>query len=313
MVRDPVMDPLELEKERLVILEELASVEDSPEELAGILSDETLWPAQPLGRNVGGAPASVEVLAHADVLAYFRRQYLPSNTVVSVAGNIDNDDIVAAVERWLGDVPTGQPGPWHPVQPRDGHARVAVHQKDTEQAHLCLAFPTVSMADPDRFAVDLLSTILGEGMSSRLFLDLREERALVYDVHSYPSEYRDAGSLTIYAGCDPSRARVTVEAALVQVAAAIDHIPEAEFAKAREMARGRIQLRMEDTRAVAGWQGAQLLLRDEVLSVDDVVAKLERVTLDDMRRVGSAYLQPANATLAAVGPFKRPDIFDGLI
>jgi len=313
MVRAPIMDPLELEKERMVILEELASIEDSPEELAALLSDQTLWPGQPLGRNVGGAPESVSALSHAEVLRYFRGQYVPANMVVSVAGNIEDAAVVRDVERWLGDMPPAPPGPWHPASARSDLPRLAVHEKDTEQAHLCLAFPSVSMNDPDRYAVDLLSTILGEGMSSRLFLDLREERALVYDVHSYPSEYRDAGSLTIYAGCDPANARVTVEAALAQVAGVLGDIPASEFDKARQMARGRIQLRMEDTRAVAGWQGSQLLLRDEVLSVDDVVAALDRVTLDDIRRVGSAYLRPELATLAAVGPFNGEATFDGLI
>jgi len=313
MVRAPIMDPLELEKERMVILEELASIEDSPEELAALLSDQTLWPGQPLGRNVGGAPESVSALSHADVLSYFRGQYVPANMVVSVAGNIEDAAVVRDVERWLGDMPPAPPGPWHPASARNEVPRLAVHEKDTEQAHLCLAFPSVSMNDPDRYAVDLLSTILGEGMSSRLFLDLREERALVYDVHSYPSEYRDAGSLTIYAGCDPANARVTVEAALAQVAGVLDNIPASEFDKARQMARGRIQLRMEDTRAVAGWQGSQLLLRDEVLSVDEVVAALDRVTIDDIRRVGTTYLRPELATLAAVGPFDGEATFDGLI
>lgn len=313
MVRAPIMDPLELEKERMVILEELASIEDSPEELAALLSDQTLWPGQPLGRNVGGAPESVSALSHAEVLRYFREQYVPANMVVSVAGNIEDAAVVRDVERWLGDMPPAPPGPWHPASARSDVPRLAVHEKDTEQAHLCLAFPSVSMNDPDRYAVDLLSTILGEGMSSRLFLDLREERALVYDVHSYPSEYRDAGSLTIYAGCDPANARVTVEAALAQVAGVLGDIPASEFDKARQMARGRIQLRMEDTRAVAGWQGSQLLLRDEVLSVDEVVAALDRVTVDDIRRVGSTYLRPELATLAAVGPFNGEATFDGLI
>lgn len=313
MVRAPVMDPVELEKERLVILEELASVEDSPEELAGILSDETLWPGQPLGRNVGGAPESVSALSHSEVLSYFRRQYVPANTVLSVAGNIDADAVIHEAERWLGDMPAADHGPWHPVLPRRADERVAVHEKETEQAHLCLAFPTVSLSHPDRYVVDLLSTILGEGMSSRLFLDLREERALVYDVHSYPSEYRDTGSLTIYAACDPANARVTVEAALAQVAGVLDDVPFAEFEKARQMARGRIQLRMEDTRAVAGWQGSQLLLRDTVMTVDEVVAKFDSVTLDDLRRVGETLLRPERATLAAVGPFEGSALFDGLV
>ena len=226
MVREPVMDGAELEKERSVILEELATVEDSPGELAGILIDETLWPHQPLGRNVGGTPESVQSLPLAAVNRYLHAQYVPSNMVLVVAGNVAHDAVVGAAERWLGDMPGNAPGAWYPVENRNGSPRIAIREKATEQAHICIAYPSVSLNHPDRYAVDLLSTLLGEGMSSRLFLELREERALVYDVHSYPSEFRDAGSFTVYAGCDPENARVTVEATLEETAKLLDQIPD---------------------------------------------------------------------------------------
>lgn len=313
MVRDPVMDGIELEKERHVILEELASVEDSPGELAGILSDEILWPNQPLGRNVGGTPESVRTLPLASVNSYLRAQYVPSNMVLVVAGNVDSNEVVAAAERWLGDMPAAEPGPWFPAEARNGDTRIAVREKATEQAHLCLAYPSVALDHPDRFAVDLLSTVLGEGMSSRLFLELREERALVYDVHSYPAEFRDAGSFTIYAGCDPENARTTVEVALSETAALLRSLPESELEKGKQMARGRIQLRMEDTRSVAGWLGSQELLLNRILTVDDVVARIDAVTRDDVLRVAGDLLRPERATIAAVGPFDGTAVFDGLV
>jgi predicted Zn-dependent peptidase len=303
MIRAPIMDPAELEKERSVILEELASVEDSPGELAGILIDETLWPGQPIGRNVGGSPDSVASLPISAVNAYLARQYVPENTVLAVAGNIDHAEVVAAAERWLGDVPRQAPGAWYPATPRNGGGRFALRQKETEQAHICLAYPSVSLSDPDRYAVDLLSTVLGEGMSSRLFLELREERALVYDIHSYPSEFRDTGSFTIYAGCDPSNARVTVEAVLEESYALLKGIPAAELRKAKETAKGRIQLRMEDTRSVAGWIGSQELLLDRVQTVDEVVAQIEAVEYDQLMAVAKRVLSPEQATMAIVGPF----------
>ena len=303
MVRDPVMDPAELEKERSVILEELAGVEDSPGELAAILIDETLWPAQPLGRNVGGTPETVTALPISAVNAYLRRQYVPENTVLTVAGNVEHEAVVEAAARWLGDVPKTAPGAWYSVQSRNGAPRLAVREKQTEQAHICLASPSVSLSDPDRHAVDLLSTVLGEGMSSRLFLELREERALVYDVHSYPSEFRDAGSFTIYAGCDPSNARVTVEAVLAETEAVLKGLPKAELLKAKEMAKGRIQLRMEDTRSVAGWLGSQELLLGQIYTVDEVVAQIEAVDHDQVMAVARRVLQPDLATMAIVGPF----------
>lgn len=304
MVREPVMDPAELEKERAVILEELASVEDSPGELASILIDETLWPHQPLGRNVGGTPESVTALPVSAVNAYFRRQYVPENLVLTVAGNVSHEEVVAAAQRWMGDMPAAKAGAWYPVEPRNSSPRLALREKQTEQAHICLAYPSVSLNDPERFAVDLLSTVLGEGMSSRLFLELREERALVYDVHSYPSEFRDAGSFTVYAGCDPENARVTLEAVLEENQKLLLGVPDVEFAKAKEMAKGRIQLRMEDTRSVAGWLGSQELLLGRIQSVDEVVGQIDAVTMDELMDVARRVLAPENAALALVGPFE---------
>jgi predicted Zn-dependent peptidase len=304
MVTEPVMDPLELEKERAVILEELAAVEDSPAELSAMLVDETLWPGQPLGREIGGTPESVKALPLEAVIRYFRQQYVPGNMVLSVAGNVRHEEVVAAAGQWLGAVAPAKPGDWYRLVPRDGAPRVRVKEKATEQAHLCCAFPGVPLGSDDRFAVSLLNMLLGEGMSSRLFLALREERALVYDIHSYTSEFRDAGSLTIYAGCDPENVRVTAEAALAEAMKLLEGVPSVELQKAKEMAKGRIQLRMEDTRSVAGWLGSQELLRERVMTVDEVVARFDAVTLDELLVVGRRVLNPARAVLVAVGPLE---------
>ena len=313
MVREPVMDAAELEKERSVILEELAGVEDSPGDIAAIMIDETLWPGQPLGRNVGGTPESVTTLPLAAVNKYFRAQYVPDNMVLTVAGNVSHDEVVGSAERWLGDMPAAVPGAWYPALSRNGAPRLAMREKQTEQAHICLAYPSVSLHDPDRYAVDLLSTVLGEGMSSRLFLELREERALVYDVHSYPSEFRDSGSFTIYAGCDPSNARVTVEAVLQETGTLLKGMPKTEFAKAKEMAKGRIQLRMEDTRSVAGWLGSQELLLGRVYSVDEVVAQIDAVDYDQLMTVANRILDPSLVNLVVVGPFEKQEEFAAAI
>ncbi len=312
MVTAPVMDPVELEKERAVILEELAGVEDSPPELAAILVDETLWPGQPLGREIGGTPETVKRLPLEAVWRYFRRQYVPSNMVLAVAGNVRHGEVAEAAARWLGELAPVEPGPWFPAVARNGAPRLSVKEKATEQAHLCFAFPGVPLGSEERFAVSLLSMLLGEGMSSRLFLELREERALVYDIHSYTSEYRDAGALTIYAGCDPENARVTAEATLEETLKLLEGVPPAELQKAKEMAKGRIQLRMEDTRAVAGWMGSLELLRGEVLSVDEAVARFDAVTVDELVAVGRRVLDPAAAVLAAVGPLDAAT-FEGIL
>ena len=313
MVTAPELDPIELEKERLVILEELAGVEDNPGELAAILADETLWPDQPLGRNIGGTVETARALPLAAVERYFRAQYAPSNMVLSVAGNVTHGAVVEAAARWLGDAPAGEPEPWHPLEPRGERPRVGVRTKATEQAHLCLTWPALPLGHPDQYAAGLLSALLGEGMSSRLFLELREERALVYDVHSYLAEYRDAGAFTVYAGCDPANARLTLEVAHAEIERFLDDVTDEELEKGKRMVAGRIQLRMEDTRAVAAWIGGQELVLEEVLTVDEVAAMIEAVTLDDLRRVGRGLLRPGTATIAAVGPFEDGAAFAGVV
>ena len=313
MVRDPIMDAGELEKERFVILEELAAVEDSPGELTGILADETLWPDQPLGRNVGGTPEAVQSLPLSEVNRYMRSQYVPSNMVLVVAGNVRHAEVVTAAERWLGEMPAATPLEPHPVEARPGSPRIAVRQKATEQANICISFPGLPLDHPDRYALDLVNALLGEGMSSRLFLELREEQALVYDVHSYVSEYRDAGALTIFAACEPQKARTTAAACLEETAKMLETLTVEELQKGIRMAAGRIQLRMEDTRSVAGWLGSQELLLSEVLTVDEVVEQIESVNFDDLVRVGRDILTPETASIAAVGPFEDDSAFAGLI
>ena len=288
----------------MVILEELAMVEDSPGELAAILADETLWPDQPLGRNIGGEVEIARSLPLSSVERYFRAQYVPSNMVLSVAGNVTHEAVVDAASRWLGPAPEGEP---HDGTPRSHAASIRAWpcaRRATEQAHLCLTYPALPLGHDDQYAAGLLSALARRGHVEPPLPELREERALVYDVHSYLSEYRDAGAFTVYAGCDPSNARVTLEVARAEVERFLHDVTEEELEKGKRMAAGRIQLRMEDTRAVAAWIGGQELVLEEVLTVDEVVAMIEAVTLDDLRRVGRDLLQAEAATIAAVGAIR---------
>ena len=169
MVRNPLFDPAELEKERGVILEELAASRDHPDSRAGLLIDQTMWPDQPLGRDVGGTTESVKALTRDAMLRLVNHQYVPSNAVISVAGNIDHDEIVDYFERAMGDWPTGEPLGWYPALVDQQAPRVNVEPRKSEQAHICLGFHGVPAEHPQRYAHDILSSLLGEGMSSPSF------------------------------------------------------------------------------------------------------------------------------------------------
>jgi predicted Zn-dependent peptidase len=233
--------------------------------------------------------------------------------VVSVAGNISHEEVVRAVDAATGDWPAGVPLGWYPAVGLNGTQRAAVKYRRTEQAHLSLGTRGPSSRDADRHAADLLSIILGEGMSSRLFQELREKRGLCYDVHSYTSHFQDTGAFTVYAGVDPRNAVDAVRAILEELARLRDGVPEEELIKARELSKGRLLLRMEDTRNVSGWLGAQELLLSEVRTPDEAVEELERVTPDDLRRVATDLLSDGGLRLAVVGPFRSDRRFSPLL
>ena len=314
MVRNALVAPEELEKERKVVIEELASVADSPSQLVDVLLDATMWPGQPLGRDVAGTEESVTALTREPTIDYMRRQYVPNNMVVSVAGAIEHGEIVEAIDAALGDMPPGNPSAWIRAVNGQGEPRLAVQYKQTEQAHIEMAVHGCSSQHPDRFATDLISVILGEGMSSRLFLELREKRALCYDVHSYASHYLDDGSFAVYAGVDPSKAAESVEALLQELAKVRDHgITPEELHKAKELSKGRLLLRMEDTRNVSGWLGGQEMLNGNIKTPDEIVALVDGVTMDDVKRVANEIMTKNQLSVAVVGPFKSDKRFRSLV
>ena len=314
LVRRPLFAPDELEKERRVVMEELAMIADFPSQQVEVLLDETVWPDQPLGRDVAGTEATVKALSRETALDYFRRQYVPNNAVVSVAGAVDPQEVAGRIACALSEWCPGAPGGWFPAVDSQHEPRVAIKYKATEQAHLSLAVRGLPLQHPDRYALSLLSVILGEGMSSRLVQELRERRGLCYDVHSYLSFFQDTGAFAVYAGVDPSRARETLGALVMELARLRDDgVSDEELARAKELAKGRLLLRMEDTRSVSDWLGGQELLMGQVRTVDEVTEKIDALTGDDLRRVARQLVVSNQLNLAAVGPFRSGRRFLSLL
>ncbi len=308
------IDPVELERERKVVIEELAMVEDSPGELAGLLFDSLMWPDQALGRDVAGSTSTVEGITRETMLEYHASQYVPENTVVAVAGNLSHERVVGEVTERVAEWKRAPFRGWEAA--RDGRAtpQVGLRSKRTEQAQILLGYPGYSAFHPDRFALDVLNTILGEGMSCRLFLEIRENRSLAYDVHSSVAHYLDTGALVVGAAVDPRKATECIRA----VRAELDElrsnaIPDAELVKAKEYIKGRLLLRMEDSRAVASWLGGQELLRGEIHSVDEVVDAIDAVTAAELQAVAQDVIRDERASLAIVGPYRASQRFERLL
>jgi predicted Zn-dependent peptidase len=304
LVQSPLYDPAELEKERKVVLEELASVADSPGQQVDLLLDEMLWPGQPLGWDVGGTEASVSGLTRKMVLDYTRRQYVPNNMVVAVAGNVDEEEVSQLLQGGLGSMNAGSPQAWYPALNGQKEPRCQLMFKRTEQTHVALGMHALPLNHPDRYALDLLSVLFGESMSSRLFMELRERQGLCYDVNSYVSHFLDAGSFGVYAAVDPTNGPRAVGALVGELRRLAEGVPEDELHKARELAKGRLLLRMEDTRSVSGWLGGQEILTAEIKSPEDVVALLDAVTPADVSRVVATILHHDALNLAVVGPHR---------
>lgn len=302
ILRNSLYRPDDIEKERLVIFEELGMINDHPGYKVEALIDEMLWPGHPLGRDIGGTRESVAGISRDMMLGYLAAHYTPANIVVSVAGAVCHDAVVAEVERLCGDWDRGEPTEYAPFCGVQDGAKSRIEYRKTEQAHLSIALPGVALTHPDRYALDLLSVVLGEGMSSRLFVEVRENRGLAYDVHSEVGHFSDTGALVISAGVQPKRIYDAVQTILEQVGELRRGVPDAELDKAKRLSAGRLMLRMDDTRAVANWMGQSELLLGEISDVDRVVAEVNAVSADDVGRVADELLRSERLNIAVVGP-----------
>jgi predicted Zn-dependent peptidase len=313
MVYGAVLDSTELHKERQVVIEELRMYQDNPQDYVHTLFDEVMWPDHPLGRDTAGTEETVRGFEREDCLGYLREHYHGDNVVVSVAGAIEHESAIEALRPLVGAWGEGPSPTAPPAPPRGDAQKLRFVNKRTEQANLVLGIPGVSYLDEDRFAVDMLNVVLGEGMSSRLFLTLREEQALAYDVHSFTIKHRDSGALGVYVGCEPRRATKAAQAAIRELVGLAERpVGDAEMAKAREYSKGRLLLQLEGTSSLCNYLGQQELLTDEILLPDEVVRRIDAVTADDVKRVARRLLD-GGLRAAVIGPFRAPERFESLL
>ena len=313
MLRYSRFDAQDIERERGIIIEELSESMDSPQQRASLLIDEVVWPNQPLGRDIAGSKETVGALSREMLLGYLSRQYVPNNTVVSVAGDIGHEEVLSRVSEALGDWAVATPHSPYPTEDHQQEAHMRIEQRDTEQAHICLAVRGLPVDHPDRFNLDLLNVILGEGMSSRLYQEIRERRGLAYDIHSYVDHFLDSGALTIYAGVDPKNAADTIAVMIEVLSHLKEGVPDLELTKAKELAKGRLLLRMEDSRSVAGWLGGQELLTGQIRTVDEVSSIIDAITPQDLKRVATQLLLTEKLNLAIVGSVSGEDRLHSLL
>ncbi len=313
MLQNSLIRAADVDGERQVILEEINMHEDTPDDLIHDLFQETLWPDHPLGRPILGTVGSITAASRQQVNRFYRRHYVPGNFVVVAAGNVVHDDLLKQVRSHMEtgrvrrrDV-LGSAG-WNIRQAGDApgpSGRNLVKRRKTEQAHICLGTNGLSRQDPDRFAFGVVNAAVGGGMSSRLFQEIREKRGLAYSVYSYHTMYAEAGLFTTYAGTTPTRAKEVLEILRDQLAdVAEGGLTEEEFERAKGHMKGSLVLSLEDPGGRMSRLGKSEISHGEILTVGQILRRLEAVTFEDARRAAKRVLsQPMSLTV--LGPFDK--------
>ena len=315
MMTSSIVRTADVDSERGVILEEIAMHEDDPGDVVHDAFAEALFGDTPLGRPILGTVESINALQRNAIHGYYRRRYRPENMVIAVAGNLDHAKVVRLVAKAFDAMLTDDAQVDRlPSPPRVGgrpplaRSAVSVVTRPTEQAHLVFGMPALSRVDERRFALGVLNGALGGGMSSRLFQEIREKRGLAYSVYSYAAHHAETGMFGVYAGCQPARAKQVLEICREQVdLVAQSGITADELARGKGQLAGALVLGLEDTGSRMSRLGKAELVYGEILTVDEILARIDSVTLGQVRDIAAEVLT-AKPALAVIGPF-TPDVF----
>ena len=305
MYLNPVFDRQEITRERRVIKEEIAMTLDQPSQHVLELSDESLWPDQPLGRSIAGDERTLNRTRRRELAGFHARHYVSGSTVVVAAGDIRHRDLLDLAKRMAKRIPTGNRSSWFPAVNGQTRPEIKLFTRDMEQTQFALGIRTCSRHDPRRFALRLANVILGENMSSRLFQSIREEHGLAYSIYSTPNFYHDTGSLTIAAGLDTAHTQKALKLTLDELRRLRDKSPgAAELRRARDYLIGQLELSLESTESQMNWVGEQLLGFDQIIPPDEIKARLNEIRPGDIRRVASDFFRPERLCLSLVSPLK---------
>ncbi|WP_081709842.1 M16 family metallopeptidase [Arthrobacter sp. 35W] len=316
MVTSAVLDPAELEQERDVILEEIAMDSDDPTDVAHEKFVAAVLGGHPLGRPIGGTPEAIKAVPRESVWEHYQRHYRPETLVITAAGGLDHDDVCAQVLSALQTAGWSMDEGTVPVDRRsatpvaiEGTAGLHVHNRAVEQANIILGCPSIVATDSRRFVMSVLNAILGGGMSSRLFQEIREKRGLVYSTYSFASGYADAGYFGMYAGCAPAKVGQVVSLLMAELEKlAADGITDEELSKALGQLSGGIVLALEDTGSRMSRLGRAELVSGEFLDIDETLGRIRSVTREQVQELARE-LAAAPRTITVVGPFEENETF----
>jgi predicted Zn-dependent peptidase len=308
MVLHSLLEPEEIEKERSVVQQEIKRSHDQPGAWVGELLSRAVYGDQPIGWSIAGPPEVIEVIQRPDFVDHLDHWYRPNNMVLSVAGRITHADAMAWAEEYLGSAVAGDIAAMRPVEPELPTDRVLVETRDIAQSNLAIGLRAIGRDDPDRFALTVLTNLLGRGMSSRLFREVREKRGLAYSVGASASRYNGAGAFAISAGVSPENMLEATRVILHELRRLVDEaVGDDELTKARDYTSGSFRLGLESPMSIAQRNGDSLLMLGRIEPVDEVVEQYQAVQSDDIARVARRIFFSDNLSMAVVGPGAERD------
>ena len=316
MLKNLLLNPEEIEREKGVILEEINLYEDTPMRNIGDIYETLLYGDVPLGWDTAGTKDVIKSITRDDFVKYMGSLYSAHNMTVVVAGNVHVEGMFMEIEKHFGDVAKFETKKYLPVKESQNDIQVAIKHKKTEQAHFALGVRTVGTEhEKDRYPLSILASILGGGMSSRLFYEVRERRGLSYYVKTSSDHYDGAGYLATYVGADPKRIDEAITVVIEEYAKVSQkgEITPEELKKAKEYTKGHFVLELEDTRSAAILYATQEILEKEIYNPSEIMDMIEKVTLADVERVAKQYLDTKLLSLAIIGNFEEKSHFEELL
>ncbi len=303
------VDPTELAREQNVILEEIKRHEDQPDDLVHDVFYQTIWPNHVLGKSVIGTAQTVASFTHDDLVGYMHKRYTPDTIVIAAAGNLEHSQVVEMIAERFGGL-TGTRADWRePDEKAQAHLDTECVSKPVEQVHVVMGVPGFSQSEDDRYKLSVLDTVMGGGMSSRLFQEIREKRGLAYSVGSYTTSYREGGLFAVYAGTSPDTAGDVVSIVKEEFAkVTANNVTEAELNRAKNQVRGGMVMAQESMSSRMMRIGKNELVHGRVIPYDEILGKIQAFTLGDIHDVTEKIFGKGEFAMAQVGPFNPEDI-----
>jgi predicted Zn-dependent peptidase len=296
---EPTFDAEELKREQNVIVQEIGATEDAPDDLVFDRLQEIAFPKQAVGRSILGTPATVRSFTPARLRTYLARNYRGPDMLVAAAGAVEHAQIVTEAEKRFASFT----GPAAPVpEPAKFGGGTRVEQRDLEQVHIALALEGLAVGDERLYSLQVFTNVLGGGMSSRLFQEVREKRGLCYAIHAFHMPYADTGLFALYAGTDQADAPELMRVVIAEITSATENLSEAEVSRAKAQMRAGALMALESSEARIGQLARQMLAYGRPIPLDEIVAKIDAVNVDSARQAGRALIGSSRPAIAALGP-----------